>query len=58
MRTSDPDFVKYLESLKTLPADQKAKLREHLLAEAGMGMRLHSKPEYVHGTQPCYCKKT
>ena len=36
MRTSDPDFVKYIESLKTLPADQKAKMREHLLAEAGI----------------------
>ena len=36
MRTSDPDFVKYIESLKALPADQKAKMREHLLAEAGI----------------------
>ena len=50
MKTSDPDFVKYLESLKALPANQKAKLREHLLAEAGMGSRAHANPQYVHGS--------
>ena len=48
--TKDPDFVKYIDSLKALPSEQKAKIREKLLADAGMGSRAHANPQYVHGS--------
>jgi len=36
MQKVEPDFVVYINSLKSLPEAQKAKIREKLLVDAGI----------------------
>ena len=41
--TVDPEFTKYIESLNAMPPEQKTKIRDGLLKEAGLPARTGEK---------------
>jgi hypothetical protein len=49
MSQQDPDFVKYLDSIKNLSAEHKAVLRNKILSDAGMGVTPRKNPLFVIG---------